>query len=85
MNKNNKWWKEGVVNSDCKSNDMNANTSKKSIKEGIHNIFQNLLLNFPLNEDLEEVFKEQMKLIVNGQNSKMYKDQIVHKKTATLL
>ena len=59
---------------------MNANTSKKSMKEGLHNIFQNLLLNFALKEDLEEVFKEQIKITVNGQSSRIYQDQIVLKK-----
>ena len=51
-----------------------------SIKEGLHNIFQNLLVNFTLKEDLEEVFKEQIKLTVNGQSSKMYQDQTTLKK-----
>ena len=50
------------------------------MKEGLHNIFQNLLLNFALKEDLEEVFKEQMKITVNGQSSRIYQDQIVLKK-----
>ena len=68
------------LNSECKSKDMNANTSKKSMKEGLHNIFQNLLLNFALKEDLEEVFKEQIKITVNGQSSRIYQDQIVLKK-----
>jgi hypothetical protein len=50
------------------------------IKEGLHTIFQNLLLNFALKVDLEEVFKEQMKLTVNDQSSRMYQDQLVLKK-----
>jgi site-specific DNA recombinase len=37
-------------------------------------------LNFALKEDLEEVFKEQIKLTVNGQSSKIYQDQTTLKK-----
>jgi len=37
-------------------------------------------VNFILKEDLEEVFKEQIKLTVNGQSSKMYQDQTTLKK-----
>ena len=68
------------LNSECKSKDMNANTSKKTIREGLHNVFQNLLMNFRLKEGLEDVFKEQMKLTVNGQSKRLYQDQTVLKK-----
>ena len=72
-----KWDYYKCRNTMCKSKDMNANSSKKSIKEGIHNIFQNLLTNFKLKEELEDVFKEQMKLTINGQSSKVYEDQTI--------
>ena len=54
--------------------------TKKSIKDGLHNIFQNLLVNFALKEDLEEVFKEQIKLMVSGQSKRLYQDQTGLKK-----
>ena len=68
------------LNTICKTKDLSANSSKKSIKEGIHNLFQNLLTNFKLKEVLEDVFKEQMKLTINGQSSKVYNDQTILKK-----
>ena len=68
------------LNTSCKTKDLSANSSKKSIKEGIHNLFQNLLTNFKLKEVLEDVFKEQMKLTINGQSSKVYNDQTILKK-----
>ena len=68
------------LNTICKTKDLSANSSKKSIKEGIHNLFQNLLTNFKLNDELEDVFKEQMKLTINGQSSKVYNDQTILKK-----
>ena len=68
------------LNTSCKTKDLSANSSKKSIKEGIHNLFQNLLTNFKLKEELEDVLKEQMKLTINGQSSKVYNDQTILKK-----
>ena len=68
------------LNTSCKTKDLSANSSKKSIKEGIHNLFQNLLTNFKLNEELEDVFKEQMKLTLNEQSFKIYDDQTILKK-----
>ena len=68
------------LNTSCQTKDLSANSSKKSIKEGIHNLFQNLLTNFKLKEVLEDVFKEQMKLTINGQSSKVYNDQTILKK-----
>jgi len=59
------------LNSKCKSKDINVNSSKKSKKEGIHNIFNELLLNFKLKEELEGVLMEQMKLTINRQSSKI--------------
>jgi site-specific DNA recombinase len=56
---------------------LSANSSKKSKQEGIHNLFQNLLTNFKLKEGLEGVFMEQMKLTINGQSSKLCKDQTI--------
>ena len=68
------------LNTSCKTKDLSANSSKKSIKEGIHNLFQNLLTNFKLKEELEDVFKEQMKLTLNEQSFKIYDDQTILKK-----
>ena len=68
------------LNTSCKTKDLSANSSKKSIKEGIHNLFQNLLTNFKLKEVLEDVFKEQMKLTLNEQSFKIYDDQTILKK-----
>ena len=68
------------LNTSCKTKDLSANSSKKSIKEGIHNLFQNLLTNFKLKEVLEDVFKEQMKLTLNEQSFKIYNDQTILKK-----
>ena len=68
------------LNTSCKTKDLSANSSKKSIKEGIHNLFQNLLTNFKLNVELEDVFKEQMKLTLNEQSFKIYDDQTILKK-----
>lgn len=50
----------------CK--DLNANSSKKSIQEGLHNIFQNYMEQFRLDSKYAEVFKEQMKLTINERN-----------------
>ena len=68
------------LNTSCKTKDLSANSSKKSIKEGIHNLFQNLLTNFKLKEGLQDVFKEQMKLTLNEQSFKIYDDQTILKK-----
>ena len=65
------------LNTGCKTKDLSANSSKKSKQEGIHNLFQNLLTNFKLKEGLEGVFMEQMKLTINGQSSKLCKDQTI--------
>ena len=63
------------LNSKCKSKDLNANTSKKSLKEGIHNVFSDLLSSLKLNETLQGVFKEQMKLTINGQNEVFFEEE----------
>jgi hypothetical protein len=63
------------LNSNCKTKDLNANSSKKSVKEGIHNVFETLLLSLKLNENLKEVFKEQMKLTINGQNQVFFEEE----------
>ena len=63
------------LNSKCKSKDLNANSSKKSLKEGIHNIFSDLLSSLKLNETLQGVFKEQMKLTINGQNEVFFEEE----------
>ena len=68
------------LNTECKTKDLSANSSKKSKQEGIHNLFQNLLTNFKLKEELEDVFKEQMKLTLNEQSFKIYDDQTILKK-----
>ncbi len=68
------------LNTECKTKDLSANSSKKSRQEGIHNLFQNLLTNFKLKEELEDVFKEQMKLTLNEQSFKIYDDQTILKK-----
>ena len=44
-------------NKKCTCKDLNANSSKRSLKEGLHNIFQEYLKQFELSPNLESVFK----------------------------
>ena len=55
-------------NKKCTCKDLNANSSKKSLKEGIHNLFGEYLERFELSNSLESVFREQMKLTIENQN-----------------
>ena len=59
-------------NQKCTCKDLNANSSKRSLKEGLHNIFQEYLEQFELSPSLESVFREQMKLTIESQ----YKEEI---------
>ena len=56
---------------------FNANSSKRSLKEGLHNIFQEYLKQFELSPNLESVFKEQVKLTIKNQN----KEEIIYMKS----
>ena len=62
------------LNSKCSCKDLNANSTKKSVNEGIHNTFIELLNTFKLNETLLEVFKEQIKLTLNHLNNDYFND-----------
>jgi site-specific DNA recombinase len=55
-------------NKKCTCKDLNANSSKKSLKEGLHNIFQDYIEQFRLDNKYVEVFKEQMKLTIAERN-----------------
>jgi site-specific DNA recombinase len=55
-------------NKKCTCKDLNANSSKRSIKEGLHNIFKEYLTKFELNPALLAVFRAQMKLTIENQN-----------------
>ena len=55
-------------NRKCTCKDLNANSSKRSLKEGLHNIFHEYLEQFELSPSLENAFREQMKLTIESQN-----------------
>ena len=55
-------------NSKCTCKDLNATSSKKSLKKGINNIFQEYLEQYELSTKYVEVFREQMKLTIKHQN-----------------
>lgn len=66
-------------NRKCKCKDLNANSSKKSIREGLHNIFEEYLKQFTLKESFIEIFKKQMELTIKHKE----KDQISLEKSLT--
>lgn len=63
------------LNSSCTSKDINANSGKKSLNEGAHDLFKDLLTSLQLNKTLQAVFKEQMKLTINGQNQVFFDEK----------
>jgi site-specific DNA recombinase len=63
------------LNSSCTSKDINANSGKKSLNEGAHDLFKDLLSSLQLNKTLQEVFKEQMRLTINGQNKVFFEEE----------
>ena len=47
---------------------MNANSSKKSLKPGLNNLFAEYLEQFSLNMEYADAFREQMRLTINDLN-----------------
>ncbi|MBZ9628148.1 recombinase family protein [Psychroflexus sp. CAK1W] len=56
-------------NKSCNCKDLNANSSTKSIKKGINNLFEDYLNQFVLDTKYTEAFKAQMKLTINDRNN----------------
>jgi len=52
----------------CSCKDLNAKSSRKSIKTGLNDLFKDYLSEFSLDNKYVEVFKEQMRLTVNDRN-----------------
>ena len=59
-------------NKKCSCKDLNANSSKRSLNEGLHDIFKEYLGKFDLNPALLEVFRAQMKLTIQNENKQEF-------------
>lgn len=51
-------------NSKCATKDMNANTTPKSLRKGLNDIFNEYLSNYALDSNFQSAFKEQMRLTI---------------------
>ena len=56
----------------CKGVTLNANSTKKSLKKGVHNAFIELLETYKLDTSLIEPFKAQIKLLINDSKEEEY-------------
>ncbi|WP_025740828.1 MULTISPECIES: recombinase family protein [Aquimarina] len=56
----------------CKGVTLNANSSKRSLKKGVHDTFIELLESFKLDKHLIEPFKAQIKLLLKNHNNDKY-------------
>ena len=64
----------------CKGMTLNANSTKKALKKGVHNAFVDLLESYKLSEELIEPFKAQLKLIYTNSYEDKYELQELVKK-----
>ena len=64
-------------NSKCTCKDLNANSSQKSLKTGLNNIFQDYLEQFSLDNKYIKVFSKQMELTIRDRN----KNEILQEKS----
>ena len=55
-------------NKSCSCQDLNANSSKKSLRTGLNDLFEDYLSQFCLSRKYVEVFKAQMKLTITDKN-----------------
>ncbi len=58
----------------CTCKDLNAKSSKKSLKAGLHDSFSDLLNSIHLSKGLESVFKEQLRLTILSEEN----ESIIH-------
>ncbi|TVZ24108.1 DNA invertase Pin-like site-specific DNA recombinase [Dokdonia sp. Hel_I_63] len=59
----------------CKGVTLNANSSKKSIKVGAHNMLTDLMLTYKLEDKLIAPFKEQLKRVIKNNSNEEYELQ----------
>ena len=72
-------------NSKCTCKDMNANTSQRSLKKGVNDLFNDYLAKHALDPKFETAFKEQMTLTIKQlDNEQIDEHEIINKRIKSL-